>query len=50
MIIMNIICSFVVEIYAALSDEVDLKIERDANTNKLFKAFPDGQGLAELVK
>ena len=50
LIIVNIITSFVVEIYDALSDEIDLSIEKTENTKKLLKSMPEGEGLEQLLK
>lgn len=50
LIIVNIITSFVVEIYDDLSDEIDLSIEKTENTKKLLKGMPDGEGLEQLLR
>ena len=50
LIIVNIITSFVVEIYDDISEEIDTSIERSKHAIILEKAMPDGQGLEELLR
>lgn len=50
MIIMNIIVSFVLEVFDGLSEEVSTAVDKEKNLMYLAKALPNGQGLEELIK
>lgn len=50
LIIVNIITSFVVEIYDDISDEIDTNMDRAKNSIILAKAMPNGEGLQELLR
>ena len=50
LIILNIIISFVLEVYDALGSDVESQLRKERNLERLSKALPTGQGLEELVK
>ena len=50
LIILNIIISFVLEVYDALGSDVEIQLRKERNTLILSRALPDGDGLKELIK
>ena len=50
LIMLNIIISFVMEVYDALDDVVIRELNKENNLVKLSEAMPEGQGLRRYVK